>query len=119
MTEFSVSISQPLKNLIILLSFTFISTDVTICFQLLTAALEANTLPEMYKTVYQKTKQILTDQFGSVIENEDVQQLYTALEDLYDQVWPLGSCERGCDAVLSHGYLMFYPNLDKSTKACG
>ena len=59
---------------------------VIVYFQLLTSALEANSLPDMYKTVYEKTKAILTEQFGSVIENEDVQQLYTALEDLYDQV---------------------------------
>ena len=55
-------------------------------FQLLSAALEQSTLSEKYKTIYLRTKDILTEQFGGVIENENVQQLYTALVELYDQV---------------------------------
>ena len=37
-------------------------------------------------SITEHTKEIITDQFGGVLENEDVQQLYSALIDLYDQV---------------------------------
>ena len=57
-----------------------------VLLQLLTAALEQTDLLEKYKTISEHAKEIITDQFGGVLENEDVQQLYSALIDLYDQV---------------------------------
>ena len=53
----------------------------------LTSMIRYSLLVYIFKpSITEHRKEIITDQFGGVLENEDVQQLYSALIDLYDQV---------------------------------
>ena len=53
----------------------------------LTCMIRYSLLVYIFKpSISEYTKEIITDQFGGVLENEDVQQLYSALIDLYDLV---------------------------------
>ena len=53
----------------------------------LTSMIRYSLLVYIFKhTISEHAKEIITDQFGGVLENEDVQQLYSSLIDLYDQV---------------------------------
>ena len=53
----------------------------------LTSMIRYSLLVYIFKpSISEHAKKIITDQFGGVLENEDVQQLYSALIDLYDQV---------------------------------
>ena len=53
----------------------------------LTSMIRYGLLVYIFKpSISEHAKGVITDQFGGVLENEDVQQLYWALIDLYDQV---------------------------------
>ena len=53
----------------------------------LTSMIRYSLLVYIFKlSISEHAKEIITDPFGGVLENEDVQQLYSALIDLYDQV---------------------------------
>lgn len=48
--------------------------------------MEKSTFIEKYKTIYRRTEELLSEKFGDVMENEDIQEMNKAILDLYEQV---------------------------------
>ena len=48
--------------------------------------MEKSTFIEKYKAVYKHTNELISAKFNDVMDNEDVQEINTAILDLYEQV---------------------------------